>query len=276
MISKYIEKDFEFEAQIKDHIAYFPLAGESEISGFRAPDSYVFIFFEKASGYHFIDFVDYEEKDNQVHISFPGQIHSWKTEKGARGHKLILSKEFIEKQLYNSKFSSLLPNKFPVLDIPTEISEKLSREFKIIQEELKELPVNWDVISFRVEIIFSFISICIDDAERDIIATNRRNPIILNFIELIEVNYAESKAVAFYAERLPVTPNYLNILTKNALGITAKELIDARIILEAKRLLKGSDQTVKEIAFNLGFYSISSFSSFFKGKTGLYPTKFRE
>ncbi|WP_261511746.1 helix-turn-helix domain-containing protein [Chryseobacterium paludis] len=276
MNSKFIEKDLEFEAQIKDHVTYFPLAGESEISGFRAPDSYVFIFFEKASGNHFIDFVEYEEKDNQVHISFPGQIHSWKTEIGARGHKLILSKEFIEKRLYNSRFSSLLPNKFPVLDIPIEISKKLSREFKMIQEEFGEEPVNWDVISFRVEIIFSFINMCIDDAERDTIVTNRRNPIILSFIELIEVNFVESKAVAFYAEKLPVTPNYLNILTKSTLGITAKELIDARIILEAKRLLKGSNQTVKEIAFNLGFYSISSFSSYFKGNTGLYPTKFRE
>ncbi|MBL3547899.1 MULTISPECIES: helix-turn-helix domain-containing protein [Chryseobacterium] len=276
MNNKFIEKDFEFEAQIKDHIAYFPLAGESEISGFRAPDSYVFIFFEKAFGSHFIDFVEYEEKDNQVHISFPGQLHSWKTEKGAKGHKLILSKEFIEMKLYNSRFSSLLLNKFPVLDIPVKISKKLSREFKMIQEEFGEEPVNWDVISSRVKIIFSLINKCIDEAEQDALVMNRRSPIILNFIELIEVNFTESKAVAYYADKLAVTPNYLNILTKSTLGVTAKELIDARIVLEAKRLLKGSDQTVKEIAFNLGFYSIASFSSYLQGKTGLYPTKFRE
>lgn len=272
----FIEKDLEFEAQIKDYIVYIPLAGESEISNFRAPDSYVFIFFEKAHGKHFIDFVEYQEKDHQVHISFPGQIHSWKTEKGAKGHKLILSKEFIEKKLYTSRFSSLLPNKFPVIDIPLLISKRLSREFEMIREEFSEETINWDVMSFRVKIILSFINNCIDDAEQNLLLMSKRSPIILNFIELIEANFTESKAVAFYADKLAVTPNYLNILTKSTLGVTAKELIDARIVLEAKRLLKGSDRTVKDIAFNLGFYNISAFSSYLQGRTGLYPSKFRE
>ena len=74
--------------------------------------------------------------------------------------------------------------------------------------------------------------------------------------------HTESKSVFFYAEKLAVTPNYLNVLTKKTLGVTAKELIDAHVVLEAKRLLKGSDESIKQIAYNLGFYTIGSFSSY--------------
>ncbi|AZB07632.1 AraC family transcriptional regulator [Chryseobacterium sp. G0162] len=276
MNDEFIENGFEFEARIKDHIAYFPLAGESENLRFRAPNSYVIIFFERASGIHTIDFVEYEEKDNQIHISFPGQMHSWKTHKGARGHKLILSKRFVEAKLYSSKVLSPLSNKFPVINVPQAMSEKLSFEFKLISDEYKDDNYNLDVLSFRTKIIFSFIDELLGEEERKELLTTRRNPIVVNFFELIEKNFTESKAVAFYADKLSVTPNYLNVITKNTLGVTAKELIDSRVVLEAKRQLKGSTQTIKEVAFNLGFYSIASFSVFIRNRTGIYPSKFRK
>ncbi|MDR2275787.1 MAG: helix-turn-helix domain-containing protein [Sphingobacterium sp.] len=276
MNDKFIEKDFEFEAKIKDHIAYFPVAGESENFNFRAPDSYVIIFFERAFGNHSIDFVDYEHKDNQIHISFPGQIHSWKTYKGAKGHKLILSKKFVEAKLFSSKVLSPLSNKFPVINVTQAMSEKLSFEFKLISDGFKDDNHNLDVLSFRTKIIFSFIDELLGEEERKELLTNRRNPIVINFLELIEKNFIESKAVAFYADKLSVTPNYLNVLTKSTLGVTAKELIDSRVVLEAKRQLNGSSQTIKEVAFNLGFYSIASFSVFIQKRTGIYPSKLRK
>jgi AraC-like DNA-binding protein len=58
-------------------------------------------------------------------------------------------------------------------------------------------------------------------------------------------------------------------------GKTAKEHIQARIALEAKRLLHFSDLSVKEIGFQLGFPEPANFSAFFKKCTGSSPSNFK-
>ena len=53
-------------------------------------------------------------------------------------------------------------------------------------------------------------------------------------------------------------------------------MIHERLELEAKRLLRYTDKTTKEIAYELGFDDSSKFSRFFKTQTGMYPTTFKE
>ncbi|MDR2275783.1 MAG: helix-turn-helix domain-containing protein [Sphingobacterium sp.] len=73
---------------------------------------------------------------------------------------------------------------------------------------------------------------------------------------------------------LEADPNYMNVLTKKTLGLTAKELIYGEsVVLEAKCLLKGSDESIKQIVYNLGLYTIVSFSNYLEGKTGIYPSR---
>jgi len=59
------------------------------------------------------------------------------------------------------------------------------------------------------------------------------------------------------------------------MGKTAKEYIQSRIIVGAKRMLYFSDSSIKEIAFELGFQEPSNFNAFFKKCTGLSPGEFR-
>ena len=57
---------------------------------------------------------------------------------------------------------------------------------------------------------------------------------------------------------------------------TAKTLIDERIIKEAKRMLKESSLSIEQIARELRFSSIESFSRFFKRVAGISPSKSRK
>ncbi|MEP2237673.1 MAG: helix-turn-helix domain-containing protein [Maribacter sp.] len=68
---------------------------------------------------------------------------------------------------------------------------------------------------------------------------------------------------------------YLNQVRQDKLGLTAKQIIQQRQITEAKRKLIKSEITTKELAFELGFESISSFSRFFKKNVGVSPTQFK-
>jgi len=81
--------------------------------------------------------------------------------------------------------------------------------------------------------------------------------------------------VGEYARLLALTPGHLNDLTKAATGQTASALIDARLILEAKRLLAHSDASTAEIAADLGFQDPSYFGRFFRRHVDQSPGAFR-
>lgn len=274
MDNLYIRKNLDWEDQITDSITYIALAGVSEVSNFRSPDSYVFIFFEKCRGVHCIDFIKYDDADNQVHISFPGQIHSWKTE-FAIGHKLIISKKFMEMNLFDTGFSSQYINSEPVINLTADQSARLYEEFNLLKREIEQI-VPQKIISLRTQIIISLISVMVHENSFNGIVKTKIHPIVSTFYSLIEENFLVSKSVGFYANKLAVTANYLNILVKADCGQTAKDIIDARIVLEAKRMLLGSNLSIKQISFDLGFPTISFFSAYIYKKTGFYPKKFRE
>ncbi len=73
-----------------------------------------------------------------------------------------------------------------------------------------------------------------------------------------------------------VTPNYLNEIIKKITGYSAGYHIRQRITLEAKRMALYSDNSMKEIAYNLGFLDCAHFSKFFKTITGSNFTEFKK
>jgi AraC family transcriptional regulator, transcriptional activator of pobA len=100
--------------------------------------------------------------------------------------------------------------------------------------------------------------------------------LVKNFRALVESHYSSSHQVKYYAEALNVTPNYLNEVIKTSMNIPAKEFIQNRLILEAKRMAIFTDKSAKEIGFELGFEDPSHFSKFFKINTGLSIQSFKE
>ncbi len=78
-----------------------------------------------------------------------------------------------------------------------------------------------------------------------------------------------------YAARLGYSTRTLNRLARDNTGLSAKQLIDDRVILEAKRLLSHADGPVADIAAQLGFDDPSNFSAYFHRRTGLTPGTFR-
>jgi AraC family transcriptional activator of pobA len=78
------------------------------------------------------------------------------------------------------------------------------------------------------------------------------------------------------AAQLHLSPRYLSDLLKQETGKTAIELIHIYLISEAKNMLKSGDQSVSEIAYHLGFESVSYFSKLFKQETGIRPLQFKK
>ena len=99
--------------------------------------------------------------------------------------------------------------------------------------------------------------------------------IIRKFNVLVDTNYKTKKQVGEYADLLNKSPKTLANLFSIYNDKTPLRIIHERIVLEGKRQLLFTDNTSKEIAYNLGFDDVSPFNKMFKKITGFSPTAFK-
>lgn len=115
-----------------------------------------------------------------------------------------------------------------------------------------------------------------ENVERTDNVSGRSKMVFEAFLKLVTEYHNEERNIAFYAEKLYLTPKYLSKLIKTVSGRSAPDWIDSFVILEAKNMLKYSEMTIKEIAMKLNFGSVPVFHKFFKHHTGMTPRAWRE
>lgn len=104
---------------------------------------------------------------------------------------------------------------------------------------------------------------------------NRAWAVVNGFLALLGRHYAAHHDVAYYADRLSVTPNYLNIIVRRYVGTSAKEQINLQLTLVMKMLLDTTDMPVKGIAERLGFDDPSYMCRVFRRREGMSPVAYR-
>ena len=97
------------------------------------------------------------------------------------------------------------------------------------------------------------------------------------FHEAIARHYHESHSVEFYAKMFNLSAKYFSSIIKSEIGIGASECIDQYLTLQAKSLLTDRQHfTIQQISYMLGFNEQTSFSRFFRQRTGMPPSEYRE
>jgi len=92
---------------------------------------------------------------------------------------------------------------------------------------------------------------------------------------LLDKHILEHKKVSFYAEKLHITPRKLGETIKSILNKTTTEVISSRLLIECKRQLIYSNNSISETAYELGFEDNSYFTKFFKKMTNMTPKEYR-
>jgi AraC family transcriptional activator of pobA len=242
---------------------------------------YHLVLFTKGAGTHAIDFKTFKVEPNQVYFMIPGQVHSWDFEGEADGYVIHFSEDFFQ--------SFLLLNDFlhqftffsgdvddQVINLPADIQPKIIALFEDIVSEA-ENPGRMGTDLIRTLLLQVFILIGRKDAGIEQKQPSAYNYTLLkNFRLLIEKNFATLRLPKDYAQLLYITPNHLNALCNDMLGLPAGEVIRDRVLLEVKRLLINLDLTVAEIGYQMNFNDNSYFTKFFKKYTGLTPEEFRK
>jgi AraC-like DNA-binding protein len=159
-----------------------------------------------------------------------------------------------------------------------ETEKEITRVFEAMEAEYFNPTddVHQDILR---NYLHNFLLLCTREKRRqgthDIEVHLSANKLLL-FRELLEKKYKSIKLVNEYAETLNISAKKLTKSTKSILGKTPKQLINDRVILEAKRLLVYSNLSIKEIAFDLGFAEPTNFSKYFAKHTENSPIEFRK
>ena len=103
----------------------------------------------------------------------------------------------------------------------------------------------------------------------------RQEDIFQRFISLVNACSKKERNVNFYADKLCLTPRYLNTVVRQASQQTVMDWINQSIILEAKILLKHGNRLVYQISDELNFPNPSFFCKFFKRMTGMTPHEYQ-
>ncbi len=104
---------------------------------------------------------------------------------------------------------------------------------------------------------------------------SREMEIFRNFFQLASQNFKKEHSVAFYADKLCISPKYLSMAVKQAVNKTPSETIQGFLIQESKVLLKNTNMTIKQISNELNFQNPSFFCRYFRKYVGVSPIEYR-
>ncbi|MFK7758204.1 MAG: helix-turn-helix transcriptional regulator [Flavobacteriales bacterium] len=232
------------------------------------------LFFEKGGGTQLIDFKEYEVKDNSCYIVMPNQVHL--LNRGAESKGFLM--QFYHESLSSNILSSFLFTKgwYEWSGLVFENEPEKLTHFKNLSDYLSGSKgsnhFNFEKDRHLIQaLLFDLFSN--DAVTNDVDGTKR---VVHSFLGSVENRFATHPKVQFHIEALGISEKKLNASVKKHLGLTPLKVIHSRIMLEAKRLLVFADKTQKEIAYELGFDSPSSFSAFIKSKTKMTISELQE
>lgn len=261
-----------YAERLRTHVARFP-----HVNAPHAHSFYLLLYVSQGQGTHTVDLVTYELRPGSVFFLAPGQVHNWQLLADTDG--IVV---FFELSFYQFRYPErdLLALPFfdnahpPVLYLP--IGNELAPLF---EQLLHEYQVDF---ANQAEVVRAYLALLLELTTRHYPAAPVTTEAglaqrqIRQFGALLNQHYRTKRGVRDYAALLHLTANYLNALCRRVLGQTASDLIHARVVLEAQRLLTHSALSVAQVADELGFEDPSYFGRYFRKYVGQSPEAFRQ
>ncbi|HMP26289.1 MAG TPA: helix-turn-helix domain-containing protein [Saprospiraceae bacterium] len=165
----------------------------------------------------------------------------------------------------------------PMVEIPAAEVEKFDILWQMFSMEMQshdQLQIEMLQMMLK-RLLILCMRLYRDERHLKALKTNQLD-LVREFNFLVEKHFKTQHNVADYADMLYKSPKTLANYFARYNQQTPLQIIQNRILLEARRLLHYTEQPVKEIAYELGFEDIQSFSRFFRNKAGHSPSDYRE
>ena len=207
----------------------------------------------------------------------PGQVQQWGDVGNAEGELILFERGFLDP---DTVALARLDDPFgPVMVTPGGADERealstavdhLTREFRA---DLRR-PIDIHISVLR-HLLACLVLNLAHAARPTISPAFQPSEAYLRFRDAVERDFRHSRCLDAYARALGYSSRTLSRATLADAGVNAKEFIDRRVVLEAKRLLAHSQWPAARIATELGFSSATNFSKYFHKHTGAAPIAFR-
>lgn len=245
-------------------------------------DYYTILLIEEGSGKHIIDYQSFPINSLEVHFISPGQIHQLIAHFRPKGWVLTFSQDFL---IENNIPSSFIYNinlfqsfgQTPPLSLDETTYRRLTQNVgEMFDCLLSDFKYRNRALGALLQLFLIYCSNCstLNPSQLDEDAAGVC--IFRDFKQLIEAQFRNWHKVDEYATEIHISSKHLSQTVKNLTGKSAKEFIQDRLLLEAKRLLLHTDLSVKEIGYRLGYEEPLHFSSFFKKQAGISASTFRD
>ncbi len=223
---------------------------------------------------HTIDYKTYEIEADMLFFISPGQLHLFEEWKDIEGFCIVFTEEFFLQIFQNKNMLfelSYLDNLYenPFIKIRGEDKSKLKAVVDLLINENEKETIQALLFVLLKQIQSQFSEKGNSNSKQQIV-------IFKQFKNLVYENFTKNWALTQYANQLNITLHHLNSIVKSVCNKTTSEIINERIILEAKQLLQFSDDNISEISYKLGFEDSSYFARYFKKHTTYSPLDFRK
>ncbi len=232
-------------------------------------------------GFFRIDETNHQVKVSDVLFSQPYQLREWDTQHIADGYALIFEEEFLLSFFNDPNFINNISffKKYcnnSRLELSTSVFEQINFLMQQIKDEIDKYAVKNKHI---LRALLYQVLMTLDRAfigQYAIAPQSDSRNYVDRFLTFVHADFQINHEVQYYAEKLYLTPNYLNELVKKVTGMPAKQIIQTKLINESKKYLLYSDLTVAEISERLSFETPSYFIRFFRKRTGCTPLQYRK
>ncbi|MCB1437033.1 MAG: helix-turn-helix domain-containing protein [Rhodobiaceae bacterium] len=219
---------------------------------------------------------------NTLIVLAPNVVHSYQFSPNTEGMVLSFTDDVIRGFADTSgSLSDRLAAVERAVVVPLDNEKGKERISGLAHQILEELEIGPDGSQIAIRSYLALLIVEISRLGIDGSRWNTKKPKALDdtvsrLRQLVEDNFRETRHLSAYAEWLAMTPDRLNEHCKKVTGVTAGHLIRQRLLVEAKRQLIFTGQSVSEIAYSLNFSDPSYFSRFFRKYSGQTPQQFRD
>jgi AraC-like DNA-binding protein len=272
-----ISLGFEF-IPINDHYA-------RKMENLRRPHRasfYLIFWFKNGSPVHTVDFHPVQPPADSFLFVRKDAVQFFDQQNTFETSTLLFTDAFFCETEHDHRFlqSSPLFNDFTGNQGPVPLSITVQlRELWLWMQQEEHHPADPFQAALLRKYLYSFML----EAERELLKQGKGTRMqganfesFINFKELLEQHFRTEKGISFYADKLYMSAKVLTNITHLMMGKTPKQLIDERVLLEAKRLLVHTENPIKTISLYIGFDETTNFNKFFKKHCGQTPAAFRD
>ncbi|MCM8820409.1 MAG: AraC family transcriptional regulator [Candidatus Omnitrophica bacterium] len=230
-------------------------------------------FIKKGKGYYFIENRKYPFSHNNLIVIRSEEIHRSipsnppiNIEKGS----IYFPPSFIK----NSKIKEIIDGCPHIIRLDEREATLIEVIFRSISEEIKKQEPDWErVVYYQTMVFISLLKRCSNKKS----PTIKKNPMIERTISFIEENFTKDMTLSNIAKASFISTSHLSHLFKRETGLSIKQYILQRRIMEAKKILSEDyEEKVSVIAQKVGFSDFQLFNRAFKKITGFTPAGYRK